>query len=161
MKLLAGLATGNSLDPVTLQKLLGSMGNAKNSFDPSMLKDLMAMAGRLESQRDTLEKAFPEMDWSRFSELIAKFRTNPSPNDSVELMKFLEQLRHGVGPLGQQDISSLGSLLEKFRNQQPNPATFPSPERIPRETRSESRANSAGFRLAESHPCSGVERQLG
>ena len=127
MKLLAGLATGNSLDPVTLQKLLGSMGNAKNSFDPSLLKDLMAMAGRLESQRDTLEKAFPKMDWSRFSELIAKFRTNPSPNDSVELMKFLEQLRHGVGPLGQQDISSLGSLLEKFRNQQPNPATFPSP----------------------------------
>ena len=35
MKLLAGLATGNSLDPATLQKLLGSMGNAKNSFDPS------------------------------------------------------------------------------------------------------------------------------
>jgi hypothetical protein len=128
MKLMAGLATGKAIDPLMLQKLLGAMGGTNNSFDPSLLKDLMAMAGRLENQRDTLEKAFPDMDWSRFSELIAKFRANPSRDDSVELMKFLEQLRTGVGPLGPQDISGLNSLLEKFRSQQPNPASlFPQP----------------------------------
>lgn len=122
MKLLAGMTSGNGFDPTILQKLIGSMGERNSGFDPSLLKDLMAMSGKLEGQRATLEKAFPQIDWARFSELMAKFRTNPSMNDSVEMMKFLEQLRSGVGPLGNQDIASIESILQQFRTLQPNPA---------------------------------------
>lgn len=119
MKLFGPMAAGaQSNGAPGLAQWLASLGMGAGGLkiDPSTLSELMSLISRLDSQKDALKAAYPQLDWEKFTELAQKIGSNPGAGDMMALMRFLEVLKAAGGSLGSQDIESIKSLLDRIRS---------------------------------------------
>lgn len=116
LKMFGSLQAGpGGFDAQGLAKWLAAMGPNSGMIDPVALREMMALAGRLGSQKEALKATYPQFDWDRFSELAGRLGSQPSRIELQELVRLLERLKAEPGPLGAQDLESIKALLGRFQ----------------------------------------------